>query len=476
MWIGNVSRRELLEVFELQGSSFPMVITQRNQITDILTGQDYYTLIWKKDPRIHWELPVIMLLAPRRRSDFLAWAATYLPSVKPFTAYCRVLEKGEIFLDLPEEDATLRNLEEGCLGLILGEAATYLNGTYDSKKLSPATCARTYSFAMARSLALGILEWDDSVGDNWISLRKLTKQSELNLSLEALESVWSIFLSVSESQLPLLSSERRVWGERRGVLSERKHPATTRRISPHLVEAVFELCAEGSLHKMGWSPLARAFPELHGAVEDMRGTREERVRSLDKYLEDLDRIADRDPLTASFIAGYLTSQVSPGSFDHASLLLPHSRALSSAILWYGLCAGLSKEAQLKRYSSGLGRRVLRDLLRSASVLDRPEGDIAISELEVLMRGEGNQALDLKTNMQGFLEVEIAPRVNSLVRWPAQIEIAQSSASPYTEREIRALVTDLNQALLKAENVKQRLSHLLDETKPNESLDKRKKKR
>lgn len=216
--------------------------------------------------------------------------------------------------------------------------------------------------------------------------------------------------------------------------------------------------------------------ELNSALDDVKGTREERVRSLDRHLVYLVKSANRDQLTASFMAGYLTSQVSPGSFDHASLLLPHLPALNSSILWYGLSAGASKEAQLKKYALGLGRRVLRDLLRSESLYDRPTCDIAISELEVLMRGEGGQAADLKSSVQGLLDVEIAPRVTSTVRWPLETEAMQSSINRYSEQEIRSLVNDLSQAIVKTESVRQRLSNFSESSRKQEELDRKKKRR
>ncbi len=460
MWIGNLTRKEVLEVFELQGPTSPIVISQRNELPDFSPSQEY-TLVWNKDPRLRAELPVMMLVARGKRDDFLAWAATYLPNVKPLTAFCRVLERGEVLADLPEREPALDTLEEGCLGLIFGETLTYRNGRSDPGHLSSASCARTYSFAMSRSLAFRLAESDRSVSESWRNLKKLTKQPESSSSWESLDSVWSIFLAVS--------------GRGLSSIAPAKNADTLRKISPNLVEATWVLCNAGKLSSQDWKALTTGFPELSSAIHEVQGTREERVRSLDKYLITLEKNANRDPLTAAFIAGYLTSQVSPGSFDHASLLLPHAKGLGAALLWYGLCAGLRTEAQLKRHSAGLGLRVLRDLLRSESVLDRPRCDIAISELEVVMRGESNHVMDLRTNTQGFLEVEIAPRISTLVSWPQQNESVPPARPLYSQQELRALVTDLNQALLKTENVRQRLSHLLDVPKLYED-DYRKKKR
>ncbi|MFL6546957.1 MAG: hypothetical protein ACJ8LM_17475, partial [Candidatus Udaeobacter sp.] len=228
--------------------------------------------------------------------------------------------------------------------------------------------------------------------------------------------------------------------------------------------------------ELEWRSLTRAFPELAHALEDLKGTREERVRSLDRYLVELVKVAKRDTLTASFMAGYLTSQVSPGTFDHSFLLMPHSHTLTSATLWFGLSAGVNKEAQLKKYLYGLGRRVLRDVLRLESLLERPRCDLAIRELEILMRNESNNITDLKTNLPGFLEVELAPRISSSIRWPIRDDRVQTQPQTFSQVEVRSIVTDLSQALLKAENAKQRLAHLLTPASSRDDADKPKKKR
>ncbi|MBC8029912.1 MAG: hypothetical protein H7Z16_07360 [Pyrinomonadaceae bacterium] len=474
MWISSVSRRELLEVFEPQGSGFPLVVHQRNHLSEIsLHGE--YTLVWKSDPRIESELPVMMVLEAHQRKDFLAWASTYLPNLKPFTAFCRVLEEGQLPPRSSDDGATLLYLQEICLGLILGEAISHLNNQLETKELSPSQCARTYSFAMARAMALGIPHLDESIGHNWVSLQRLTKQFEIDFDLVALDSVWSIVLSVTPQIVPAKIT-RSVFPQTRDIGSDRLFPRVPRKISEYLVSAVWTLISYGSLDLSEWQSLTRAFPELSRALDDVKGTREDRVRSLDRYLVELVKVAKRDPLTASFMAGYLTSQVSPGTFDHSFILLPHSRTLSSALLWFGLSAGVNKEAQLKKYLNGLGRRVLRDLLRSESLMERPKCDIAISELEIFMRNDGTNIADTKTNLPGFLEVEIAPCISSLVPWPLPRERVQEQTTRFSQQQIRSLVADLSQALLKAENVKQRLSSLLDPAGSIEDADKRKKKR
>lgn len=463
MWTSSVNRKELLELFELQGSTGPYVVSRREALTDISAGSEY-VLVWNKDPKQEANLPSIVLLPPDQRTNFLAWAATYLPSIKPLTAYCRVLEWTEV-PTLVDSEPALSVLEEVCLGLIFGEALTY-NVTAPSgvKDLSPAICCATYSFARARSLGFGVTEFRKPLIDRWIQVRRLTKQPDSEHDWLLLETVWSILLELSTPSN--LQTSAKVG-----------NAESIRKISRDLIEAVWVLTQKGTLEYNDWVILTKGFPELRMAFPEVRRTREDRVRALDVHLKTLEESVERDPLTAGFIAGYLTNLISPGTFEHAALLVPHLEKLRSSLLWYGLCAGMSKDSQLKRFSYGLGRRVLRDLLRHESVLERPRCDLALSELDVLMRAENSQFGDIRTNRPGCLEVEIAPRVNVIVRWPASSDrSAKSQDTTYSQQEIKSIVTDLSHALLKADNVRERLAHLLVDSKQTEYSATRKKKR
>ena len=461
MWLSSVTKKELLEIFELQSFTGPMIVSQRENFDD-LSVKSEYVLVWNKDPKKETILPVIIMVGGDRRNDFLAWAATYLPSIKPFTAYCRVLEWAEVPPELAGSEPSLQNLEESCLGLIFGEAASYnLARHSDVKDLSPAICCETYSFARARSLGFG-LESQESLIDKWIQFRKLTKPDS-DHDWVLLELIWSVLLEVAAPFK--LSAPARL-----------QRVESIRKISRDLIESVWVLKQSGILSYDDWVLVTRAFPELRMIFPEVRGTREERVRVLDVHLKTLEETAERDPLTAGFIAGYLTNLITPGTFEHAALLIPHLEKIPSSLIWYGLCAGMSKESQLKKYSHGLGRRVLRELLRRESVLERPRCDVALSELEVLRRAENSQFGEIRTNRRGCLEVEIVPRVNVVVEWPSSNDRKPSPNTSYSEQEIRGLVTDLGHALLKADNVRERLAHLLPDSKLSEFSPPRKKKR
>jgi len=96
----------------------------------------------------------------------------------------------------------------------------------------------------------------------------------------------------------------------------------------------------------------------------------------------------------------------------------HLHDFPGVLLWYGLCAGLYHRSTVPSYSSGLGRRALRDALRPENSLDRPSCDIALLEFQV-MSIDGKTALDFRTSSNAQIEIEIAPCITaclSLFPW------------------------------------------------------------
>lgn len=463
MWVSTVNRKQLLEVFELADTMSPPVSVSKREHVPSIFRPGEHLLIWKRDPKLQPQLPVALLLPEQTTSDFLAWASTYLPSVRPFTAFCRVTENQDVFEELTEHFNS-QEFDQARLGLILGEAVLSRNSELHSK-LSLFDCLSTYSFVMARSWTFD--RWDTyaHVSDRWFSLKRLLRATEPLVDLQSLESIWVILMAVSS----------------RGVNSLLPIPrlSSDRKISRDLIEVVWTLCMNGKLEYRDWILASALFPEVSGAFDETRGTREERVRSIDKALVTLSTLVSRDPLTANFIAGYLTSQVSPGTFDHFALLLPYRSSLSSAMLWYGLSAGLYKDAQLKKSFAGLGHRVWREIARIESTLDRPRCDISIDELEIWNRGENNTLTDIPSNTPGVFQIEIAPLVNTWVKSPDKILINGSNSSTLSvdsQQEVRALISDLGQLVGRVENLRQRLSTLLNVPKPSESAYTKKRKR
>jgi len=198
------------------------------------------------------------------------------------------------------------------------------------------------------------------------------------------------------------------------------------------------------------------------------GPKEERVLSVERGLRELATLGKKDKLSGEFLAGYLTSLIAPGTFDHRHVLEPFLETLPSANLWYGLCAGLHSNSKLRSFGEGIGRRILRDAMYRESYLDRPRGDIALPELEVLASANGGLAVNV-TRDTAHLAVEVAPCVNVTMRSgehrpPDSLRVGkQNELFPQdyqTSDEIRLLLQDLKNSLNKASDIERRIERAI----------------
>lgn len=116
----------------------------------------------------------------------------------------------------------------------------------------------------------------------------------------------------------------------------------------------------------------------------------------------------------SFLAGYFTSLLGPGTLDHADFLTPVESALPTSYLWYGLFAGINPRGNALPVGNPLARRIIRDLTIPDRLIDRPRCDVALEELR--MHGSPESILKM-TSKAGRLDIDILPGVTTSVRWP-----------------------------------------------------------
>lgn len=441
MWTKTVTRKEFLSIF--QSERLESGLAYQADWLPGLYGTDDIQLVWRDNPTDRPSLPVAVVLEKAQFRDFLAWVLTYLPNLRPFTSYCRVVDSrsAEIFIKR-QAAPSLEKLEGACLGVILGEAATYyVDSHLDPKTVSLNACASTYSFAMSRALSLGILNPDnDPVTNAWEALRTITKQPRLNLNVETLGILWSVIVSLSSDSSYNLNS-------------------ALPQPPPDVMRACEDLYKTGDIQSQQWTALTRMFPVIRDIKAKMSATREERVNSFERSIGSMFSSRADDPVTAGFLCGYLASQIGPGTLDYVSLLIPHLQTFRTALAWYGFCAGLQEHSSLQNYSSGLGRRIIRDILRNETILDRPRCDIALAELEVLL-GPENQTTDLRTAYHGYLEAELAPCVTTIVRWPSSRDpTADMYPSKQQVQEARSILNEFDEMRSRFGIISQRLNRV-----------------
>jgi hypothetical protein len=202
------------------------------------------------------------------------------------------------------------------------------------------------------------------------------------------------------------------------------------RVSPFIWETCRELQSGQEVNR-SWDLLSASGVLPQQFLGELHGPREHRVRIFERILHGPNQL---DPVTSSFLAGLLADQIGPGSFEHVDLLLPYLDQYPTALLWYGLCAGLHPDSEVQRVGNCLGRRILRDLLAPDRILSRPKYDIAVSELEVHLDRE--EPLEFRTASQNHLAVELLPGVPAYMKWPIPTETAstQSRGIPGVARQ------------------------------------------
>jgi hypothetical protein len=418
-----LNREEFFDLFQKPSQSGQVI--SHNQLALRGGGSSpALEVIWADDG--HQDaLPAVCIVRKENLRDFLAWTATYLPSASPITALCRVMTP-EGYESLPRNRAPwsprARILNASALGAILAEALSYLDGKEDLNRLSSAACARTFSYAAARAIFMGY-DWSrtSAAGTAWLELREFTTQPSTVLAPQGLQACWSVIYSLrsgDQGREADLSEDLKV-----------------------ILQACEEIDDSSEISRSTWQILTGHIHGLLGLPELMTGPREERVLVIERVLKALPvaNLLGDDKL--SFAVSYLVSRISPGTLDHFSLLRTSVPENSPALVWYGMCSGLGRRTDL-RDASGLSLRVLRDLVRAAPIDDKPDCDLSIDELKVLMSAASKES-GIKPAMPGYLVVELIPYVNSTVRWPGtRSNVVTDAPNSMLLRDAARLLEDL----------------------------------
>ena len=420
MWALPADRKLLLDIFSRQ-SPPPHLTGFVDPNRDLVHLSDELLLLWASEPKPAPQsgdyLPDAIVVQPKQMREFLAWITTVAGGYRPFTAFIRIIDPQYLQHAIEPKEPSLGAFENAVAGLIIAEALTLAGPQRSLSALSLLPCESTYSYSFARALALGYArDGDDPIAAPFGLARKLTRQPARKLSDELLSTT-----------LKVLS----------GLASDTKtanHPGD---IPPFIWETCRELQSEREVTR-SWRLLADAGVLPNQLLAELRGPREQRVRAFERILKGPNRL---DVLTSSFLAGLLADQISPGSFEHVDLLLPYLNQYPTALIWYGLCAGLHPDSEVQQVGNCLGRRLVRDLLASDPILSRPKYDIAVRELEVHLDRE--EPLEFRTASQNHIAVELLPGVPAYMKWPVTATEAVSTPSRGVSGSARQAELPLN---------------------------------
>ncbi len=404
MWVASANREEFLGTVqgELPRTKRPREVDSLESIHD---SDSNFILIWADNPESD-AFPVTVLVPNQKQNDFFGWVGAFLSGIRPFTSFCRVsdLETAQHFFKSRPRRVSNRVLA-GLVGAIIGEAAAYTGGARLDRPNAFKTYAATLSFATVKSFCLGTLGDRDQLPKAWSRARELTRQQSTPVGVEDVRRPLTALITA-------LEGERSLWGgEVKGVPKD-------------FADVFLDFVNSGRLSDRLLRVVADLYPELSDASTRMQDTREERIQYLESSLGVLK--ASQDRVTSSFVAGLLMSQVAPGTLDHFKIIQPLSSDLPLAFMWYGVFAGLHEKTTILNYGDGIGRRIVRELIRPEDFLERPKCDIAVAELEVLSRDVSDS--DFRAGLSGQLEVEVAPCVVSQMRVVTRQPESQASGS------------------------------------------------
>jgi hypothetical protein len=345
-------------------------------------------VIWSAEPSGQSDVPEVLVTAEGEERDWLAWLVNFMPTLRPFTAFCRVMSIST-FLDLfaAFRPPTLGKVDKGCVGLILGEVLSAEEVLKLREPVTSSACASALSFALIREIAIhrNSVAHKSDLSSLWSSVRKITGQRERQLGADHVVAAAGVLEALVRGQASSLVNVR-------------------------ILEACRELAKHGEVTTAS-QPLSPAFAKL---AQQMSGTREERVTAFERALG---TASGNRPQEEAFALGYLASRINPGTLTHATLLVPALQHHPSAMLWYGICAGLVPESGLLSELGGIGRRVLRDLMFTDEFVSRSRWDISAAELEILVGGERSDDFPVTSPTQ--LSVELEPGVWTVVNWSSR---------------------------------------------------------
>ena len=444
MWARPVNRREFADLLSARrGADVNNVFEVPDRYLDSFP-RDVMIALWADHPRECGPLPSAIVVPSGGVREFLAWTATYVRDFRPFTAFCRVMERtvAEQFLAATAVPA-LRQAEGICAGLVLGESLAQLRGRIDLREFPVTTYPVTLSYALSRALALtGTTELADVITALWSQVRETTGQSRMALPPNAVAFVWSVAFGLAPGQHAQRS------------LSE---------TGDTLREVWSELSTTGVVSERSWGTMTNGIPTFAPLRDMSRLPRERRLDLVDVALKLLIATGRDGNERWSFLAGYITSMLGPGTLDHAEILIPASLSLPTAFLWYGLFAGTNLRGDGLPVGNPVARRIVRDLTAPDRAINRPRCDIAFDELAVLLPTE--VATPLLNTRAGKLDIDILPGLTMSVRWPPQDSTVEEERRKTKDAEAHHALSEMEELALRQRSLIERLREMLGINEP-----------
>ncbi|MCK1654741.1 hypothetical protein IVA88_25315 [Bradyrhizobium sp. 149] len=345
------------------------------------------TLAW---PDLKSNARPIVCVAERDLQEFFAFVSTYSTTVRPFTAYFRVmpLELIEILENADRERGNQMQIARMVAGASIADV--WMAAARQAERPSNVLplLQSSLSVVLGQSVLAGYSEaafqW---VLQEWMMTRASQSDAATGRSVEGTSIAWRLVNIATTRILP-----RRSLQEYGGpIASFIRDAVEAGAIRPEMLRSLSEI----------------AGPELD--LEKMlAASREERINRFNAALADLKRRGETD-FRSQFLAGLMLAIAGNGSFELIRSAREFGGWLDGAATWFGICASLFEESNVLAYANSVGRRIVRDLLREDDPFDVPRADIASTELRFIGGGNADMG-QLGAYARNSIEVEILPNV------------------------------------------------------------------
>jgi hypothetical protein len=384
MRYAGANRRDLVDA--LHGTILFRHAAIVDSYADVPQLADELTLIWvASEPVMPSPNVVIVNRLPVR--EFLAWMHTYVPNVRPLTAFCRVVMHEEIDrLSREPQIHWAGPLSAGAAGIV---AAECLGASAYADLRDAISCS--FSLPIARSLLAGYSADElRPLSSSWLKTR-LGATHEYNSRIVA--DFGAVWLQVAQ------------W------FAENAQSKLSSRASSFSSSDPFNFL----LHTLQGRPVsARSTLDVFHRRDDLTQdlSREARLRALEKYIQQA-RSAEIPKADASLVLGYLVDDIAPGTLEHVGLAVPLRQEFPNVLAWYGFFAGLSMNS-LNGELGGTWLHIQKQLTATESPAAITRADISAAEFSMLLPVDRLKRV-LGSIIGNEFVVELAPAIYSTVK-------------------------------------------------------------
>lgn len=387
MWIAKVSRRECFEVYL---GSIKIIETRVNTFTQIkLNNENDILLIWDTDPRKNFSFPVLVIVGDEDVKSLLTSIKASPQVPQPLSAISRVIGQKEARQHFDAESFfTDKAIYSVIAMLSLIEGTLHSDGKIGFQQLNPLLCKRTFAYAWGKAMAA-----------------QVNADSFLELPAR-----WLEVYSILNTQMALNNAQRTVSYLTDGLTLITQLAFGIKPSQPSGLLAYSLLKGDKDGQERAWRNLTTYLSRSLSIEAIQSMAREDRGLLLQEALRALTNAkgrAEHDTLISA--CAFLATRLAPGGLDHFETL--KSMALPELLVWYALYATLQHPKEILSLHSGLGFRILRDLLRSEDKLAAPISDMSYMELKIMARS-GLEGIVGMSAHASELEVELIPYVSS----------------------------------------------------------------